>query len=79
MAGVRGTVVKRTGAFASDAPVRAAAVLQPDDEAHEAYRELIKEMGVSGAEVVRQALLTLRKQRRGMSAAQKKTALQEAV
>ncbi|WP_433860357.1 hypothetical protein [Streptomyces kronopolitis] len=79
MAGVRGTRTKRTGAFDPGSPVRAAAVLQPDDEAHKAYRELIADMGVSGADVVRQALLTLHQQRRGKSAAQKRAALQEAV
>nr|WP_134011559.1 ribbon-helix-helix protein, CopG family [Streptomyces sp. 846.5] len=41
-----------------------------------AYEELIAEMGISGSEVIRQAILTLRKQR---AAGQQQTYLQEAV
>jgi hypothetical protein len=64
MAGARGKAYRRrTGVFAADESVRAAAVLQPGEDAHRAYRELINEMGVSGAEVVRQALLALHQQR----------------
>ena len=77
MAGVRGTSTRRTGTFGPDEPARAAAVLQPDDPAHEAFRELIRDMGVSGAEVVRIALLELRKQRLHMKEA-RRSALKEA-
>jgi len=78
MAGVRGVTTRRTGRFGPDEPARAAAVLQPDDEAHGAFRELIDDMGVSGAEVVRQALLTLHRQRCHQAASREKTDLQEA-
>ncbi|MFH8350239.1 hypothetical protein [Streptomyces sp. NPDC018045] len=53
--------------------------MQPDEEAHAAYRELIHEMNVSGAEVIRQAIVNLHKQRRAEAAAKERAALREAV
>ncbi|MFK0294810.1 hypothetical protein ACIQU6_30660 [Streptomyces sp. NPDC090442] len=74
---VRGA--RRTGAFPPDHEVRAAAVLQPDEEAHEAFRWLINDMkDKSAAHVVRQALVTLYHQRNpaAAAAARKRAALQ---
>jgi hypothetical protein len=77
MAGPRGRAHRgRTGAFNPDASIKAATQLHPGDPARVAYEELIAEMGISGSEVIRQALLTLRKQR---AAGQQQTCLQEAV
>lgn len=66
MAGPRGKAHGgRTAKFPADQPVRAAAVLHPDEEAFAAFRWLLDDMdGASAAEVVRQGLITLYHQRK---------------
>ncbi|WP_331729761.1 hypothetical protein [Streptomyces chartreusis] len=41
--------------------MRAAAVLKPGDYVRSLYEELVSDMGISGAEVVREALIELHK------------------
>lgn len=49
----------RTGSDPAKA-VRAQVTLQPGDPVRLAYDELVDRLGISGAEVIRRALLTLR-------------------
>ncbi|MGX9891396.1 hypothetical protein [Streptomyces sp. NPDC002276] len=42
-------------------PVRAQVTLQPGDAVRVAYDELVDVLGISGAEVIRRAILALRK------------------
>lgn len=72
MAGPRGKAQGgKTAVFPADAPVRAAAVLHPNDPAHAAFRWLLEDMkGKSQAEVVREALNTLYAQRKAAQAEQ---------
>jgi hypothetical protein len=51
----------RTGIFPPGESVRAAAVLKPGDYVRGLYEELVSDMGISGAEVVREALIELHK------------------
>ncbi|MFI9824609.1 hypothetical protein ACIHFC_29770 [Streptomyces sp. NPDC052013] len=60
MTGRRG--VQHTGRsteFPADKSLRAQLVLHPGEELREAYEELVTEMGLSGAEVLREALRVL--------------------
>jgi hypothetical protein len=58
--GVRGLKQDgRTGQFSPDEVVTVTVRFRPDDPARPAYEELVKRMGVSGAEVVRRALVDL--------------------
>ena len=49
----------RTGAFSPDKSIRASVELAPSDPVRKLYEELIQAMGVSGSEVVRQAITEL--------------------
>lgn len=53
----------KTGAFDPSKSIRASAPLPPGDPVRAAYEALISDLGVSGSEVVRRALLTLWQQR----------------
>ncbi|MFE1130830.1 hypothetical protein ACFW6R_29675 [Streptomyces albidoflavus] len=65
----------RTGVFPAGEPVRATVMLKPGDHVRRLYEELVQDMGVSGAEVLREALMELhrrearRKARRNAAAA----------
>lgn len=60
----RGRQHPKSTAFSPDKPVRASVVLPPGDEVRTAYEELVTTMGISGAEVVRTALLELHAQKK---------------
>src|SRR5579884_2331511 len=81
MAAPRGRAHRgRTGAFNPETPIKAASVLYPGEEVRIAYEELVREMGVSGSEVIRQAILTLRQHRAAQSPQEaRQIHLQEAV
>ncbi len=59
----------RTGESDPAKAVRAQAILPPGDPVRIAYDELVEHLGVSGAEVVRRAILALRKAEPGTGAA----------
>ncbi|MDX2845425.1 hypothetical protein PV377_42040 [Streptomyces ipomoeae] len=61
MAGVRGLQHKNRVAHPPEKPVRATVILHPGDEERPLYEELVNELGVSGAEVLRQAIRELHK------------------
>ncbi|WP_158690433.1 hypothetical protein [Streptomyces sp. PsTaAH-124] len=63
MAGARGRPHPKSTAFPADKSVRAAVVLQPGEPVRRMYEELVVLMGVSGAEVLREALVELHKQK----------------
>jgi hypothetical protein len=75
MAGVRGKAHRgKTGRYKPGEPARANALLHPTEEAHAAFLWLVDDMpGVSQAEIVREALVALKKQR---TAARSRAALQ---
>jgi hypothetical protein len=75
VAGVRGLKQNgRTGEFRPDGVVTVTVRFRPDDPERPAYEELVKRMGVSGAEVVRRAVAELYEKQ----AASTRAALQEA-
>ena len=49
----------RSTTFPADKSLRAQLVLHPGEELRDAYEELVTEMGLSGAEVLREALKLL--------------------
>lgn len=51
----------RTGVFPADKPLRATVMLKPGDYVRSLYEELVNDMGISGAEVLREALTELHK------------------
>lgn len=51
----------RTGVFPADKPLRATVMLKPGDYVRGLYEELVTDMGISGAEVLREALTELHK------------------
>ncbi|MFD8851562.1 hypothetical protein [Streptomyces sp. NPDC059604] len=51
----------RTGVFPADKPLRATVMLKPGDYVRGLYEELVNDMGISGAEVLREALAELHK------------------
>lgn len=51
----------RTGVFPADKPLRATVMLKPGDYVRGLYEELVNDMGISGAEVIREALTELHK------------------
>ncbi|MEY9998197.1 hypothetical protein ABIE67_010318 [Streptomyces sp. V4I8] len=51
----------RTGVFPADKPLRATVMLKPGDYVRGLYEELVNDMGISGAEVLREALTELHK------------------
>lgn len=51
----------RTGVFPADKPLRATVMLKPGDYVRGLYEELVQDMGISGAEVLREALMELHK------------------
>ncbi|MFJ7049866.1 hypothetical protein ACIQVC_41615 [Streptomyces sp. NPDC101112] len=59
MAGVRGLQHKNRSVHPPEKPVRATVILHPGDEERPLYEELVSELGVSGAEVLRQAIREL--------------------
>ncbi|MET7843659.1 hypothetical protein ABZT45_34660 [Streptomyces sp. NPDC005356] len=61
MAGVRGIQHKNRAVHPSGKPVRATVILHPGDEERPLYEELVKDMNVSGAEVLREAIRELYK------------------
>jgi len=63
MAGVRGRPHPKSTVFPADKSLRAAVVLQPDEPVRRMYEELVVLMGVSGAEVLREALVELHRQK----------------
>jgi hypothetical protein len=63
MAGVRGRPHPKSTVFHADKPVRAAVVLMPGEPVRRMYEELVVLMGVSGAEVLREALVELHRQK----------------
>ncbi|MGX1976852.1 hypothetical protein [Streptomyces kronopolitis] len=75
MAGVRGKAQSgRSGKYTPDEPARAAAILQPHEDAHKALLWLVADMpGISQAEIVRKALVAFKDQR---MAARPRAALQ---
>lgn len=54
----------RSDAFPSDRGIRAGLMLYPGEEVREAYEQLVTETGLSGAEVIRKALLDMREKHR---------------
>ncbi|MFI6663086.1 hypothetical protein ACIBL8_47295 [Streptomyces sp. NPDC050523] len=74
MTGPRGVQHEgRSTAFPADKIVRAQCVLHPGEDVRAAYEQLVTEMGISGAEVIREALRVLheRETRRKARAARK--------
>ncbi|MFE4678217.1 hypothetical protein [Streptomyces sp. NPDC056723] len=61
MAGVRGIQHKSRAIHPSGKPVRATVILHPGDEERPLYEELVHDLGVSGAEVLREAIKELHK------------------
>lgn len=61
MAGVRGLQHKPRTVYPPDKAVRAVVVLHPQDVERKLYEELVNDLGVSGAEVLREALRELHK------------------
>jgi CRISPR/Cas system Type II protein with McrA/HNH and RuvC-like nuclease domain len=61
MAGIRGLQHRPRTVYPPDKAVRAVVVLHPEDEERKLYEELVSELGVSGAEVLREALRELHK------------------
>ncbi|MFF9128415.1 hypothetical protein ACF09J_35115 [Streptomyces sp. NPDC014889] len=59
MAGVRGLQHKNRTVHPPEKAVRATVILHPGDEERPLYEELVSELGVSGAEVLRQAIREL--------------------
>lgn len=59
MAGVRGLAHPKTTNFNGGREMRATVVLKAGETARAHYEELVKHMGVSGAEVLREALAEL--------------------
>ncbi|MFD6918306.1 hypothetical protein [Streptomyces virginiae] len=53
----------RSDAFPSDRAIRAGLMLHPGEPVREAYEDLVTQMGISGAEVIRQALLEMHERR----------------
>lgn len=51
----------RTGIFPADKPLRATVMLKPGEYVRGLYEELVVDMGISGAEVLREALVELHK------------------
>ena len=51
----------RTGIFPEDKPLRATVMLKPGEYVRGLYEELVNDMGISGAEVLREALMELHK------------------
>ncbi|WP_146207043.1 hypothetical protein [Streptomyces tirandamycinicus] len=51
----------RTGVFPADKALRATVMLKPGDYVRGLYEELVNDMGISGAEVLREALTELHK------------------
>ncbi|QUC63811.1 hypothetical protein IOD14_44000 (plasmid) [Streptomyces sp. A2-16] len=61
MAGVRGLQHKPRTVYPPDKAVRAVVLLYPEDVERKLYEELVNDLGVSGAEVLREALRELHK------------------
>lgn len=61
MPGIRGLQHVPRTVYPPDKAVRAVVVLHPQDEERKLYEELVGELGVSGAEVLREALKELHK------------------
>lgn len=59
MAGVQGSPHPKTTEFNRGRDMRATVVLKPGEAARIQYEELVKELGVSGAQVLREALAEL--------------------
>jgi hypothetical protein len=59
MPGVQGAPHPKTTEFNRGRDMRATVVLKPGEAARIHYEELVKEMGVSGAQVLREALAEL--------------------
>ncbi|MFJ2110768.1 hypothetical protein ACIOEX_02375 [Streptomyces sp. NPDC087850] len=54
----------RSTDFPSDKAIRAGLMLHPGEPVREAYEDLVTELGISGAEVIRKALMEMHKQHR---------------
>ncbi|NWF30857.1 hypothetical protein HW130_32205 [Streptomyces sp. PKU-EA00015] len=54
----------RSTDFPSDKAIRAGLLLHPGEPVREAYEDLVAERGISGAEVIRQALMEMHKRHR---------------
>ncbi|MFD5372105.1 hypothetical protein [Streptomyces sp. NPDC127103] len=54
----------RSTDFPSDRAIRAGLMLSPGEPVREAYEDLVTEMGISGAEVIRLALMEMHRKRR---------------
>ncbi|MHC3394719.1 hypothetical protein ACLQ2E_35460 [Streptomyces lavendulocolor] len=54
----------RSDAFPSDRAIRAGLMLHPGEPVREAYEDLVTEKGISGAEVIRQALMEMHERHR---------------
>ncbi|MGP3691202.1 hypothetical protein ACTVZO_42155 [Streptomyces sp. IBSNAI002] len=63
MPGVQGSPHPKTTHFNGGQDMRATVVLKPGQAARVHYEELVQEMGVSGAEVLREALAELHRKR----------------
>ncbi|GAA1377102.1 hypothetical protein ACFPK5_00285 [Streptomyces beijiangensis] len=63
MPGVQGSPHPKTTEFNRGQNMRATVVLKPGEQARIQYEELVKAMGVSGAQVLREALAVLHRQR----------------
>lgn len=68
----------RTGVFPSDKPLRATVMLKPGDYVRGLYEELVNDLGISGAEVLREALTELHKREARRKARQAPKAAQNA-
>lgn len=51
----------RSGVFPANKPLRATVMLKPGEYVRGLYEELVNDMGISGAEVLREALMELHK------------------
>ncbi|MFB7030998.1 MULTISPECIES: hypothetical protein [unclassified Streptomyces] len=64
MAAPRGRQHRGRSTDFPDRPIRAGLMLSPGEPEREAYEALVTEMGISGAEVIRLALMDMHKRRR---------------
>ncbi|MEU0671202.1 hypothetical protein ABZ508_35330 [Streptomyces lavendulocolor] len=54
----------RSTAFPPDRAIRAGLMLHPGEPVRQAYEDLVTELGISGAEVIRQALMEMHERHR---------------
>ncbi|MFJ8166534.1 hypothetical protein ACIRBY_37220 [Streptomyces sp. NPDC096136] len=62
----------KSDAFPADKSIRAGLMLHPGEPVRRAYEDLVTEKGISGAEVIRQALMEMHERHRQAHPARKK-------